>query len=218
MASPSLVVCPAGASPLDVPGPVFGFVPLDLDTTATWSDSGSTAMPLVLSKITSTDQAFVSLHFTSTIAVRIMIARTPAELLALPDAPNLAQTTNQSSNVVVTNTPSVTVPAGVTVSNVVGNEVPTVQVGATNTKQTQGTATAAPTVISGALSGGSGACIGINIANTGANALNVIVATITIDVIPAGTGRFYPMDPNSITTIAVTAATSDTFGAIAYYN
>lgn len=187
-----MIVCPGPASASNQPinGPVFGFVPLDLDTTATYSDAGGQAIPLTLAKTLATDQPFVSLQFSSTVPVRILVAKTKNELASLPDAPNIAQSTNQTSSVSISG--ATVTPAGALLEQ---------PAGATNFKSVNGNVTAgAPVGINGSLIGGSGKMqtlvIGAPMANTAPIAVGASVGDLFAQVQPGGTVQL-PIDLNA---------------------
>lgn len=210
----------AAGETLTIPGPTYAFSILQAGAGATISEGGGSPQFLGMSVYTSANehQLFGDLTIVSdsAVATQIAIARSPQQAAKLPPPTGGSPSAGAGAIQTVTITGS----AGSLLSS--GNPgyiVVTQTTAASNVRTASGTATTTPTSISGALSGGTGGCRGIQISNEDAtNSIVVAISGTNIEILKPGTSNKYDLDPNSIGGITVAAALSTAaWGAVAFY-
>lgn len=213
---------PVSGNPLTIPagstqrvsGAFWGFVVLQCGPAATWSEAGATPQllqqtfyPPAQDNVGFGDTLFTSDPGIATVMV-IAVTKEQAKKLPPPSGGSNQSTATSPEFVSVTNTPTV----------IISGIIRSKNQAAGNVVVFAAAISAAATGLSGPLSGGTGTCSGVQIANTGTtNPLNVILGGVTIDVLAAGQSRTYNVDPNAVATLQVSSTSGTNVGAVAYY-
>lgn len=221
MPAPFVTFIVPAAGSLTIPGKIWGFTCTQAGPAALWGDTGTATNPLDATTYPCAEnQPFASLSITSdpNWPTRVLVAHSEYGLDNLPPPTGSSVTTalnNANGGLGSPGNPLI-----VNVNNIGTGPVRTTHLSSTNVKTTSQT-TAGAIDISGALTGGTGFCSGIDITNTSVatNSFSVTVAGAVVAIVPQNGTFHLDVDPNSVAPITITALVGTvTVGAIAYYH